>query len=235
MKKLLFGLIATALFIVNGSAQCILQSSGKDFKWDKVDPALIGQLHNQYLEAAITLKTDNPKLTDEEAFMNIDIPTVSKELQSCYFNTVANTNVAEMDRVITNTLQGDSAKQYYKDLSEALDQSDDYIKISSSLDLVEVKINKLSPGVDKDILTSCLETGRSSAYFWISKENGGSGIGTQYLITQQMSSRGRFQKDMAGAGYGMVCWSFSAFLGPVGAAGLIYGAVSGAIVSSFLP
>nr|WP_315133424.1 hypothetical protein [uncultured Flavobacterium sp.] len=38
--------------------------------------------------------------------------------------------------------------------------------------------------------------------------------------------------DGRGAGYGMVAWSFSALLGPVGGAGFVYGAVSGAVFSS---
>lgn len=235
MKKLVFGLIATTLLSITSNAQCTLQTSGEDSKWEKVDPALIGKLHNQYLEEAIKIKTENPKLTDEEVLMKIDIQTVSKELQSCYFNTVSNTSVEDMNKVITNTLGSEAAKQYYPDLLDALDKSDDYKTISSSLDVVKAKIDKLPAGVDKDILLSCLETGRSSSYFWISKEKGGSGLGDEYLTTQNISARGRGSKDMAGAGYGMVCWSFSAFLGPVGAAGLIYGAVSGAIVSSFLP
>lgn len=38
--------------------------------------------------------------------------------------------------------------------------------------------------------------------------------------------------DGRGAGYGMIAWSGSAFLGPVSIAGFIYGAVSSAVFSS---
>ncbi len=169
--------------------------------------------------------------------MQIDIEKVSKDAQSCYYDNISSTSSKSRDNIISTNVSTTNAQMYYQNLSAAVAKSNNYNDLITNVNNVIGDINGNTAGHDKDILLVCAETAKSSAYIWFSKTEGGSGIGSDYLIShpQTTSSKNKLNADMSGAGYGMVVWSFSAFLGPVGMAGFLYDAVSGALVSSFLP
>jgi hypothetical protein len=126
------------------------------------------------------------------------------------------------------------AKEYYNEIEDALNNTKLYSNLNTKLDVIAKKINENLDETDWDIVMVVLETGRASSHVWFSEENGGSGIGYKFAMRSpsHMNKRSWIAADGIGAGLGMVAWSFSAFLGPVGIAGFAYGAISGAVGSS---
>lgn len=241
MKKILFSLFATVLIfnISFSQTNCDkLVIEGNNYKWEAIDPITAANLHNIYIEQAVKISLSDINQNDKDVLLKVKIPNVTNEYLSCLIDKISNTSDSEMDKVITSNLKEQASKNIYYEILESLTGDKSISDIIQNLSVLKNKINNLKTQKDKDILLTCLETGQASATFWLSKEKGGNGLGDTYTHTNGVNkSNGdtRFKKDMRGAGYGMVCWSFSAFLGPVGAAGLLYGAVSGALVSSFLP
>lgn len=241
MKPTFLNFLVVLLFCSVAAAQnkdCNLVTKGKEQRWDKINPIEVANLHNQYLEEAVNIRFENPKLSDEEVLLKLEIPTISKELMSNYVSCISKMSDADMDNSILSNLELEDSKKYYNDILKALTGDKTYEEISKQLEPIRSNIKRLSEQKDKDILLTCLETGLASAKFWLPKEKGGDGLGYKYThsnVARVSNGDTRFKKDMRGAGYGMVTWSFSAFFGPVGIAGFVYGAVSGAVVSSFLP
>lgn len=203
--------------------------------FENIDPVQVGILHNKYLTQAVQIKELNPNLSFKEAYMQVKIDNVTPTFQSAIFDKVNETSSDEMKSVVISKLSSQKAVDFYNSVEMAVDNSADYQTLNSNLNVIKNNVIKNLSGNDLDYVLVQLETIRASAYFWTPKELGGSGSGNNYMQNNSMKADSTIKKDGRGAGYGMVCWSFSAFLGPVGAAGLIYGAVSGALVSSFLP
>ena len=241
MKKLIFGFIGLILISNTSYSQdkCdLLVVNGKEYKWEAIDPTKVASLHNVYIEEAVKLSLLDVEQNDKDVLLKIGIPNVTNEYLSCLIDKISTTSDSEMDNIINTNLSNQTSRNLYSKILEALSGDKSVNDISDDLSSIRNEIKNLSNQKDKDILLTCLETGLASATFWLSEEKGGNGLGYKYTHTPGVNkSNGdtRFKKDMRGAGYGMVCWSFSAFLGPVGAAGLAYGAISGALVSSFLP
>lgn len=209
-----------------------------------VDPIEFGKLHNKYLIEAINISKNNRKLTSKQAFMTVKIANVSSKMQSKIYDNISNISSGQMKDTIFNHLKNPLAKDYFNKIDVALKNSTDYKELNNDLDNIVLLINTDLSGTDWDIVMVYLETIRASANVWFSEEMGGSGIGYAFRNQNSLNSKSSMTqrkvpdwvgKDGRGAGYGMVLWSFSAFLGPVGGAGLVYGAVSGAVTSSFLP
>lgn len=218
--------------------ECKLVTSGDEQRWENINSSEVANLHNKYLEEAVTIRLENPKLSEEEVLLKLNIPTISKELMSQFISCISNMSDTEMDNSILSNLKLEDSKENYNKILIALTGDKTYDEISQLLNPIRKDINRINEKKDRDILLTCLETGLESAKFWLPKEKGGNGLGYSYTHNSAFRvSNGdtRFKKDMRGAGYGMVAWSFSAFLGPVSIAGFVYGAVSGAVTSSFLP
>ncbi|WBV57087.1 hypothetical protein PFY10_01360 [Chryseobacterium daecheongense] len=224
----------------NKAGDCGLVTEGDDQKWEAIDPVEVAILHNKFLEVAVNTALQNPGKSDIEILTSLDIPNVSSDYMNCISTRISNTSDDEMDKVIMSNLSDDRAVGLYNEILDDLSgDNKSFSTISKEMDDTRLKINSLSNQKDRDILLTCLETGLASSKFWLPTELEGDGVGYHYLSvvnsTSKVGGDTRFKKDMRGAGYGMVAWSFSAFLGPVGASGLVYGAVTGAIGSSFLP
>jgi hypothetical protein len=209
-----------------------------------VDPIEFGKLHNKYLIEAINISKNNRKLSSKQAFMTVKIANVSSSMQSKIYDNISSISSGQMKDTIFSHLNNQLAKDYFNKTDEALKNATNYKELNDELDNIVLLINANLSGTDWDIIMVYLETIRASANVWFSEEMGGSGIGYTYRNQNGLNSKSSMTqrvapdwvaKDGRGAGYGMVLWSFSAFLGPVGGAGLIYGAVSGAVTSSFLP
>jgi hypothetical protein len=226
--------------LTNRASDCNIVTEGRGQKWEAIDPLIVAKLHNEYLEKAVTIALQDRTKSDIEVLSSLEISNVTSDYMTCIATKVSATSDEEMDRVITNNLSSKEAVDLYNETLADLSGDDkSYSSISKEIDNTRIKINLLSNQKDKDILLACLETGLASSKFWLPTNLGGDGIGYNYLSivnsTSKVGGDTRFKKDMRGAGYGMVAWSFSAFLGPVGASGLVYGAVTGALASSYLP
>ncbi len=222
-----------------------------------VDPIEFGKLHNKYLIEAINISKSNRKLTSKQAFLAVKIANVSSTMQSKIFDSFSNTSSEQMKDSIFIHLKNPLAKGFFNQIDQALNSATNYKKLNDELDDIALSINTNLSGTDWDIIMVYLETIRASANVWFSKDMGGNGIGYGFktgsygtenitLKELKLSSTSTKEspqsnipnwvaKDGRGAGYGMVLWSFSAFFGPVGGVGFVYGAVSGAVTSSFLP
>ena len=241
MKNLIFGLIAIVTMSTSTifAQNCQISVSGNNPRWDKIDSKEVARLHNEYLIEALKISTENIKLSKKEVYMMLNFPTVSKEAKSCIFDNISNVTVEYMNSIIIKNFKNNKSSLIYNEILNTVSKSVNYNDLNKNLSIIRNNINLEVSGNDKDILLSCLETGLASSYVWYSREDGGSGLGYNYLSLNNISgspqARTKVEKDLAGAGYGMVCWSFSAAFGPVGAAGFLYGAISGAVCSSFLP
>lgn len=241
MKNLFFSLIA--FFFINNfvtlAQDCSIKVSGKESKWDKIDPLEVARLHNEYLKQSLLLLNDNPKLTEGEILKKLEIPTLTVEAQTCIVDHMSKVSLQEMNNVIINNFENANSVSLFNELNGIVSKSLNYDDLVFNLGKLRDRINNTTKGKDRDVLLTCLETGIASAQIWFTKDEGGTGLGTSYLTSHSLvgkpGERTRLQKDLAGAGYGMVFWSFSAFLGPVSGAGFLYGAISGAVSGSFFP
>ncbi|MEP6929545.1 MAG: hypothetical protein ABI850_06020 [Flavobacterium sp.] len=204
-----------------------------------VDPVEFGKLHNKYLIEAINISNNNRKLSSKQSFMTVKIANVSTTNQSRIYDNISNISSVQMKDTIFSYLKNPLAKEYFNKTDIALKNATTYKELNDELDNIVLLINTDLSGKDWDVVMVYLETIRASANVWYSEEMGGSGIGYNYRKLNSYNSKISKQKlpdyilaDGRGAGYGMVAWSFSAFLGPVGGVGFVYGAVSGAVFSS---
>ena len=205
----------------------------------RVNPFEFGELHNKYLLEAMELSTLNKRLSTKQSFMSVNIPNVSNRIKENIIDTISSMTLEQMKHITLKHLQSKQAIVYYNKIDFVLDNFYNYNYLSAELDKIAIDINNNLVEEDWDIVMVYLETIRASANIWTPKEDGGLGIGHEYAMSNLVSKKYSINQlqawvkaDGRGAGYGMVLWSFSAFLGPVGGAGLLYGAVSGAIFSS---
>ena len=209
-----------------------------------VDPVEFGKLHNEYLLKAIENTSLNKKMSNKQAFMNVSIDNISVKTQSNIYDEISRVGDSQMKDTIISYLKNPLAKIYFEEIDKALDTSINYSDLNNRLSLIKAKVDENLLGKDWDVIMVYAETIQASSRMWYSKEMGGNGIGYAYrnnpsvLVTMAKTNEDVpdwVKADGRGAGYGMVAWSFSALLGPVGAAGLVYGAVAGAVTNSFLP
>mgnify|MGYP001436908209 CR=1 FL=1 len=205
-----------------------------------IDPVEFGKLHNEFLLEAIKASKSKSSLSNKQAFMSVSIPNVSPEMQSKVYEEISNIRTSQMKDTIFSHLNTALAKTYFEEIDNALDSATNYSELENNINTIQVKIDKDLKGTDWDVIMVYAETIKASSQVWYSPEMGGKGIGFSYKLAGKSNSLAKqaevadwVKKDGRGAGYGMVAWSFSAFFGPVGAAGFLYGAVSGAVTSSF--
>jgi hypothetical protein len=206
-----------------------------------VDPVEFGELHNKYLFKALnsSSKIDfSKKSSVKQSFMNVDIPNITSKEQSEIFDYYSSMSIKEKKEKTFKAFRDPKSKDYYNEIGEALDNNINFIDLSKELDLIAIKVNNNLVDSDWDIVMVYLETIRSSADFWYSKDLGAKGLGYRYTsLTNKGQEKlpGWVRADGAGAGLGMAFWGLSALAvtGPVGGvAGFLYGAVSGAVGSS---
>lgn len=209
-----------------------------------ISPEQFGQLHNEYLSESIT-NFNNGK-THKEAFMMLNIPELTNEKKSIIFDHYSSIPSEEMKTKTFNTFNSESSKNYYDRVELAIDNLVDYNSFINELNTIKNEINLDIPNNDKNVLYIYIETIKSSAYFWTPVELGGSGNGVVYAANATCPHCGGrivtdtdswIKRDGRGAGYGMTVWGLTGLWGgPVGGGiGLVYGAISGAVVKSFLP
>lgn len=233
-------LFACSKELVTSESNIQYAPSFKSTSWiDQIDPVEFGKLHNVYLEQVVNEYLSNPSAGYKIAFLAVDIPNISQELQSDIYDHTASISADDM-RDSTFQYLSEAAIDLYNDVDYSLDNTSNFNELSSELDVIKTQIESNLSGVDQKVLLVYLETIKSSAYFWYSTDAGGSGLGALYKAIQSGSSSKSdvpdwVKADGRGAGYGMVAWSFSALFGPAAPIGFIYGAVSGAVTNSFLP
>ena len=209
-----------------------------------ISPEQFGQLHNEYLSEAIT-NFNNGK-THKEAFVMLNLPELSEEKKSIIYDHYSSIPSEEMKTKTFSKFNSESSKSYYNRVELAIDNLVEYNSFINELNVIKNEISLDMQNNDKNVLFIYIETIKSSAYFWTPTELGGSGEGVLYSANATCPHCGGrittdtdswIKRDGRGAGYGMTVWGLTGLWGgPVGGGiGLVYGAISGAVVKSFLP
>lgn len=257
MKKLLYGTLFLALvgitftFTSCKKSSIIEEQNQAEFRRTKIiydlsfiNPSEMGYLHNVFLEKAIKKHYSNPSLSPKEVMTSLEIGLTIDEKKEI-FCLICNTSINEKDDIIRKSFTNRKSDDYFNLIGNEIVNLKTYPIFSRRLDHLSSLINATIIGNDKYVLLTYLETSRNSAFFWLFKELGGSGIGNKYFIDnnrdvepRKISDRHKeiLREDGLGAGIGMVGWGLSgAWGGPIGGlAGFVFGAVYGGVTSSLI-
>ncbi len=209
-------------------------------RWEKVNPMEIGVLHNYYIIQGLEKFRENPNMTQEEIFMSINIPGISKEQQQ---NIVDNSTSSESSKEVTlNFLSSPEAVKIYKRIDKIIDKTVNVCSLDKRLcSLKEEAKVTVTNQVDLDIITTTIDVTKASAQIWNPTSMGGSGIGDAYRIHFDQEDQSKaapwVKADGRGAGYGAVTWGVGAALasGPVAPITLAVAMLGGALWKSFAP
>lgn len=221
MKKIYFSLIALLLIGNKAISQ----------EWTKLNPKEVGSLHNQYLIDVLNVYYKDPQISNKNALLEIN-STMTKEEKLEILNNSEKRDYKTNVRLIMEHLKSPESIKRYNDVTSVLNNSSKYTTLDRDLTILSSQIEKELTGKEEKIVLLYLEGIRSSAQIWFSKEDGGTGLGVEFLKNKEgsytIAGRNKYvTADGAGVGAGFTCWAWGVALfgGPVTVVGML-GAVA---------
>lgn len=126
----------------------------------------VGDLHNEYLEDFLQRNLSDDSLM----YLNSDELNFQQKID--IFNEMPINNVLEL-----STTQ----IEYINMVKNVLEQYDNYDDIKSGIENIESIANNNLTGIELQKILMAMSVAKSSSYFWLDAENGGSGLGSLYL------------------------------------------------------
>lgn len=197
--------------------------------FSEADIVKIGDLHNEYLEKAF--ENFDWNATDYEQELINQFETLEPEIQehqaSFQFDYESQENNLSNNLATLESELSSQAFSYIQDAINRIEVFTTYSSLSSDLETIENAVNSSSIDVDeKKVVLVTLGVMRSSAYFWLPTDKGGSGTGYQVLVNiaahngEGTVGRSKLEEALAAdgvsAGIGMLGVAVAGAIGPVG-------------------
>ena len=220
MKKVPYSLIG--LFLLSlGIYSCTKESidTKKDYQRKSITnitmPKLsdenfnyIGENHNKILHDFA--KRNENRFPSIDEFIEYEHASLST-----YFQLTSKEERVEIANQImeSRTLANSQINSYYTEMCQKIDESENVAQINEKMDIIiqQVKSNQELTNLEYNASISMLTVAKKSAYFWMPKNIGGSGVG-ETLIRHQLDEGeippyGRILRaDAFGAADGILVW-----------------------------
>jgi len=185
MKKSIFGLITTALFLnflltLNSCSKTDEpnQLDSKTLKLLSLDAKKLGEEHNNTLRKLANATTTQKKTksasriayTEEQIYADLLASDIALEqnIKIDVYNYIDNNSDVDSNMIsVSNSLTSQGAKELYLSINNQLDSSVDYSSIINVLDSnLEIVENSNYNEFDKQVFRIFIETSKASAYYW---------------------------------------------------------------------
>lgn len=155
---------------------------------DERSHALLGEMHNNYLEETLVnfsnYQAPNERSLQAELyniFLNSNTPDLSFDQKKAILDEVVSQSFDyNLDQVRRSNLNN-AAKEIIESVNNEAALIRDYSSFAQYLDGEIAKSRSTLSGKDLDTTLAFLEVMKSSAYFWLPTDKGGSGVGYQLL------------------------------------------------------
>jgi hypothetical protein len=217
------------------------------FKEDRelINPKKIAEQHNVYLTQMINAYLADPTKSRKDIFVASDFGLTDAQ-EADIVNTMEDVNVGQMKQTVFGSLNNNKAKVYLNQIDMVVNTANTYGELVDAIDDIALSINEDLVGGDWEKAMVIAEVSKASAEIWFSVEDGGSGVGTDFIaVFANGNGNGNgsdlnhvapwVKKDGKGAGYASVTWAVGAALagGPVAPITYAVAILGGALWGSF--